>query len=118
MRDDFPANVKETLAKRVGMLCSNPTCAKLTSGPREDPAKSLSIGVAAHITAASPGGSRYDLLLSTVERVAITNGIWLCQNCASMIDRDVTRYTVALLREWKIELKNLRDVVWNPVMRY
>ena len=54
MRDDFPVGMKETLAKRVGNKCSNPDCGQPTSGPHEDPAKVLNIGVAAHITAASP----------------------------------------------------------------
>jgi hypothetical protein len=29
------------------------------------------------------------------------NGIWLCQNCAKLIDNDERRYTVAALRQWK-----------------
>ncbi len=29
--------------------------------------------------------------------------IWLCAKCARMIDRDATRYTVAVLREWKTD---------------
>ena len=101
MRDDFDAKTKETLARRVGYRCSNPDCRKLTSGPQEDPTKALSIGVAAHITAASEGGPRYDDSLSAEERSSVDNGIWLCQNCAHLIDSDVQRYTVGLLREWK-----------------
>jgi ORF6C domain len=101
MRDDFSEKTKETLAKRVGMLCANPNCRKLTSGPREDPTKALNIGVAAHITAASPEGPRSDSSLSEAERSSIENGIWLCQNCAKLVDNDETRYTVQLLRQWK-----------------
>ena len=101
MRDDFDAKTKETLARRVGYRCSNPGCGKLTSGPQEDPAKAVSIGVAAHITAASEGGPRYDPSLSPEERRSVYNGLWLCQNCAKLIDSDVQRYTSELLREWK-----------------
>jgi hypothetical protein len=68
VRDDFSEKTKETLAKRVGMHCSNPQCRKLTSGPRADPTKALNIGVAAHVTAAAPGGARYDPSLSYRER--------------------------------------------------
>jgi len=100
-RDDFDAKTKEILARRVGYRCSNPDCGKLTSGPQEDPEKALNIGVAAHITAASEGGPRYDLSLSPEERRSVDNGIWLCQNCAKLIDSDVQRYTPELLREWK-----------------
>jgi Zn-finger protein len=83
------------------MLCSNPNCRKLTSGPRSDPNKSVRIGVAAHITAASPGGPRYDKSLSQRERSSAANGIWLCQNCAKLVDNDAVQYTVELLRSWK-----------------
>jgi hypothetical protein len=101
MRDDFPEKIKDTLAKRVGTHCSNPKCWKLTSGPRDDPSKAVNIGVAAHITAAAIGGPRFDSSLSTRQRSAITNAIWLCQNCAKLIDNDPVRYTVDLLRQWK-----------------
>ena len=100
-RDDFSAQVKEILAKRVGFRCSNPTCRKLTSGPNSDPYKATSIGVAAHICAAAPGGARYDITMSSEDRAAIHNGIWLCQNCAKMIDDDSGEYTVSLLHKWK-----------------
>lgn len=36
-RDDFLSKTKDTLARRVGMRCSNPACQKLTSGPQSDP---------------------------------------------------------------------------------
>jgi hypothetical protein len=81
MGDDFSERVKRALGSRVGNLCSNPECRALTSGPQEDPAKALNIGVAAHITAASPGGQRYDSDLLPDERSGPSNGIWLCQNC-------------------------------------
>lgn len=101
MRDEFDKEVKEILARRVGYLCSNPNCRKLTSGPQTDPTKALNIGVAAHITAASSGGCRYNASLSSQERKSVINGIWLCQNCAKLIDNDEQKYTVELLLEWK-----------------
>jgi hypothetical protein len=36
-RDDFNLKTKDTLAKRVGMRCSNPDCRQPTSGPETDP---------------------------------------------------------------------------------
>ncbi len=101
MRDEFDRETKEVLARRVGLRCSNPHCRKLTSGPATDPMKALNIGVAAHITAASPGGPRYDPNQSTQERKSIANGIWLCQICGKLVDNDTQRYTAELLREWK-----------------
>ncbi len=100
-RDNFSKAVQETLAKRVGTRCSNPGCRQLTAGPRDDPAKSVNIGVAAHITAAAPGGPRYARAMSETERRSAENGIWLCQNCAKLIDNDPARYTGDLLRSWK-----------------
>jgi hypothetical protein len=106
VRDDFDANTKQTLARRVGFRCSNPNCRKMTSGPQVDPTKSVNIGVAAHISAASPGGKRYDSRMSTQERKSIDNGMWLCQNCAKLIDSDEKRYSVDLLNDWK-RLRNM-----------
>lgn len=100
-RDDFTANTKETLAKRVGYRCSNPDCGKPTSGPNENSERATNIGVAAHICAAAPGGPRYDPKMTTDERKSIDNGIWLCQSCSVLIDRNPDRYTKELLYQWK-----------------
>jgi hypothetical protein len=102
MRDDFPEDIKRALAARVANQCSNPDCRAVTSGPQTDPSKAVNVGVAAHITAASPGGPRHDPELSPPERQGSLNGIWLCQNCAKLVDNDPDRFTVELLRAWKV----------------
>jgi hypothetical protein len=116
--DDFSANVIETLAKRVNYMCSNPECEQPTSGPQVDPTKSLSVGEAAHITAASPGpgAKRYDASLTHEERRSIENGIWLCRKCGRLVDTDEGRYPAPLLREWKrgAEKRALQDVQSGP----
>jgi hypothetical protein len=101
MRDDFSKRVADTLAKRVGNRCSNPACRKRTSGPHSEDDKAVNIGVAAHITAAAPGGPRYNSGLTQAERKRAGNGIWLCQSCAKLIDNDADTFTVELLLEWK-----------------
>jgi hypothetical protein len=101
MRDDFSLKVKETLAKRVGYHCSNPVCRASTSGPQKNPEKTINVGVASHITAASEGGPRYDSSLTPKQRASVKNGIWLCQRCGKLIDTDLTIYTVERLRRWK-----------------
>ena len=88
-RDNFSKETKEQLAKRVAGFCSNPQCRSSTSGPHTDPAGSVNIGVAAHIIAAAPGGPRGDAGFSSSDRSDISNGIWLCQSCAKLIDNDV-----------------------------
>jgi hypothetical protein len=93
--------VKRTLSQRVGLRCSNPDCGADTAGPQADPSKIANIGVAAHITAASPGGCRYDVSMATQERKSVKNGIWLCQNCAKKIDTSAKEYSVKALLVWK-----------------
>jgi hypothetical protein len=100
--DDFTFSVKQILAQRTGFRCSNPKCRKPTAGPAvSNPSASVNIGVAAHITSASPGGARYDETLSSTDRRASENGIWCCQNCGKLIDSDAQGYPVELLYEWK-----------------
>ena len=101
MRDDFKAETKDLLAKRVGMKCSNPNCRRPTSGPQQDSRKTVNIGVAAHISAASQGGPRYDRQMSPQERSSEANGIWLCQSCAKLVDNDPSRYSADLLQQWR-----------------
>ena len=62
----------------------------------------VNLGVAAHITAAAPGGPRYDGGLSEVRRADSSNGIWLCQSCAKLVDSDEARFPRQLLDAWKI----------------
>lgn len=107
MRDDFSQSVKELLAKRVNYLCSNPKCLRQTLGPHSDQSKFVSVGVAAHITAAAPGGKRYDRSLSKKERMSSRNGIWLCTDCAKIIDTDEVAYPVDLLQTWKRSAETL-----------
>lgn len=101
MRDDFSTGTKELLSKRVGFTCSDPECGQATSGPQADPTGVVNIGVAAHISAASPGGARYEEALSTEQRADSSNGIWLCQTCAKLIDNDPVRFSRAVLEGWK-----------------
>lgn len=101
-RDDFFETTKRNAALRVGYRCSFKDCNCPTVGASlENKNKASSIGVAAHICAAAPGGPRYDANMSADERKDISNCIWMCQNHAHLIDTDETKYTVALLRQWK-----------------
>jgi len=106
MRDDFNSKVKTNLAKRAGYKCSNPNCRKITIGANSNPNKSTNIGVAAHITAASKKGPRFNENISSTERKSIENGIWLCQTCSVLIDRDEKKYTKEILKEWKFNIEN------------
>lgn len=101
-RDNFPEGVIRRLRDRVAHRCSNPSCRVATSAPHDGDAVT-NIGKAAHISAASPGGPRYDPTMTTEQRKSFANGIWLCANHADSIDRDVTGHPVELLIQWKRE---------------
>ena len=102
-RDDFSPQVKRDLAARVNYCCSNPDCRAPTSGPQNTPDKAVNIGVAAHIAGAArgDGSPRFDPNMTSAQRSDIQNGIWLCQNCAKLIDSDWVRFTSTLLHAWK-----------------
>lgn len=100
-RDEFSKEIVRTLQERVGNRCSSPSCGRPTSGPNHAPEKATRIGVAAHITAAAPGGPRYESLLTSEQRSSIQNGIWLCQNCAKLVDSDPKMYPVDVLISWR-----------------
>ncbi len=101
MRANFLLKTKDDLGKRVGFLCSNPTCGMLTVGPDSSASGVANIGVAAHIVAASVGGPRFDANIGDEARAGSKNGIWLCQSCAKLIDSDIAKYSVEVLRYWK-----------------
>jgi hypothetical protein len=106
VRDDFSRPTKVEIARRVGSLCSNPDCVKVTTGSAAQDDSSVNIGVAAHITAASEGGPRFDRTLSADQRKHASNGIWLCQTCAHLIDTDENRFSANLLRTWKAQAED------------
>ena len=88
VEDRFKQSVIVTLAKRAANRCSNPNCGAITSGPTEEPNGSVNVGEAAHIYGANPGSARYDPDMTSTDRSAITNAIWLCSNCHKLVDDD------------------------------
>lgn len=102
-RDDFTETTKEIMAKKVRYLCSKPDCRKSTIGSKADGSGFMRVGTAAHITAASKGGPRYNPTLTSDERKHESNGIWLCPGCGRLIDADDTHFTVETLRAWKVD---------------
>ena len=94
-------------------------CQRSTSGPADEPSRSVNIGVAAHITGASNGGPRHEPNLTANQRRSAENGIWLCQNCAKLIDSDVCAFTVKVLHEWKsVSESRARDELLGIVSDY
>lgn len=99
-RDNFTEKTKLLAYQRVAGRCSNPECRVPTSGPAAEYTVS-NVGVGAHIHAASPGGPRFLQSMTFHDRTHFSNIIWLCQICATKIDRDPARYHAKLLNEWK-----------------
>jgi hypothetical protein len=97
----FSAETIQTLSRRAALLCSNPDCGVLTSGPTEDADSSINIGEAAHIYGRTSMAARYKAELTITEIADITNGIWLCKNCHKLIDNDARRFPAELLFEWR-----------------
>jgi hypothetical protein len=99
----FPPNVVQTLAARSGQICNNPDCRAMTVGPVEDdPTLKTKIGEGAHLAGEKPGSARYDATMSDAERAEITNGIFLCSGCHTLIDKNGGQgYSIGVLREWK-----------------
>lgn len=67
------------------------------------------VGSAAHIAAARPKGPRYDDTMTHDRRSAPTNGLWLCETHAKLIDTDVSRFPTDLLHRWKRQLRHLNQ---------
>ena len=101
MRDDFTEKTRRELRERVGGKCSRPDCRRETTGPLLGSEGSIRLGRAAHITAASRGGPRFDAALTRHQRRSIHNGIWLCCDHADEVDTNRHRFPAELLREWK-----------------
>lgn len=102
-RDNFTESTKRALRDRVGNLCSRPECRKHTSSPNPNSSERVDItGRAAHITGAVQNSPRFDRNLSSEERRHADNGIWLCADCADLVDKNEGRgFTVEQLRGWK-----------------
>jgi hypothetical protein len=97
----FSVETVATLGKRAAMLCSNPDCGALTSGPASEAGESINIGEAAHVYGRTNGSARFKEGFSEAERSDVTNGVWLCRNCHKLIDNDPLRFPADLLFLWR-----------------
>lgn len=103
-RDDFSPSTRDLLAKRSGYVCAYLGCKRMTVAGSDDRKSGLTMtGVAAHITAASKKGPRYDPDMRPEERVSETNGIWTCQIHGKFIDDNPSKCSVVELRRWKAQ---------------
>lgn len=101
------------MAHRAGYRCSKPDCGLATRGAASDDDGTINVGFAAHITAAAPGGPRYDPKLTKDQRRHHKNGIWLCGTHGKLVDSDESHFTVEELLRWKrlAEHRSFQEVV-------
>lgn len=112
-RDEFTTRAKLQIAKRAGWHCSDPSCRRLTVGSNSDGTGEISLGIAAHICAAAPGGPRYDPNQTPAQRSSPDNGIWMCRLHGTAVDAKDSTFTVELLHEWKAQAQ--RDA-WRATL--
>ncbi len=103
--DDFSNDVINKSKLKAAYICSNPNCRKTTIAPSlTDEMQVQYCGKVAHITAAAAGGARYNKDITSTTRKSISNAIFLCSNCADLIDKNGGKdYSVELLKFWKKE---------------
>ncbi|GAB5478545.1 MAG: hypothetical protein Marn2KO_20120 [Marinobacter nauticus] len=115
-RDNFSKKVIRTLREQVSYRCSNPECRVITAAPGDTEDGVNRVGQAAHISAASPSGPRYDKNMSAKERASENNGIWLCNICAKKIDNSPSEYPVETLKNWKTTaLRKAKSELGKPI---
>lgn len=103
-RDNFSPKTVEQIAKQSGYICAYPDCKRMTIAGSIDRRSGITLtGQAAHITAASANGPRYDSNMSPDERSSESNGIWTCQIHGKFIDDNPSVCSVEELRRWKAQ---------------
>lgn len=102
-KNNFKQSVKELAAKKVGYLCSCPTCSRITIGPHSSKNKTINTGQAAHIYSAAPGGKRYNPDAKDDFVSSEKNCLWLCATHHTLVDSDDLKYTAEELFKWKID---------------
>ncbi|MFX0546884.1 NACHT domain-containing protein [Roseovarius sp. S1116L3] len=112
-RDDFTPATKRAIERQARGHCSNPACRRLTHASTSEGNGEINIGQASHICAAAPGGPRYDPQMTSEERRAAENGIWLCDVHGRAVDTKDSKFTVEELHRWK---KQTNEDSWRSVM--
>ncbi|TCS35580.1 hypothetical protein EDC30_11048 [Paucimonas lemoignei] len=103
---EFSKSVKSTLAHRAAYVCANPDCRCLTLSLVGDDAERVSYRGRAVAICGPEGGPRYLAGMSSNQRKAIDNAIFLCSKCAELTSRNKgAHYPAELLREWKEQHK-------------
>lgn len=52
--------------------------------------------------------------MTPAERSSVKNGIWLCQTCSTLIDKDELKYSVVVLNDWKEKAEQAAELNQPP----
>jgi hypothetical protein len=82
--------------------------------------KTVSDGMACHISAASsgPGAKRFNLKLTSSQRQSADNGIWMCYTHGKLIDTDEVRFPIKLLKSWKKIAESITTIMVEQGCQY
>lgn len=101
-RFNFNTATRTVIAARAGYRCSYPGCGRLTVGPAKSPDTFEDTGFASHIHSAAPNGPRGQGTLTPGQIVAAANGIWMCGDHETLIDKkNGVRFPIHILQSWK-----------------
>lgn len=100
-RLEFSQPTIRNLAMSVNFRCARPGCGLVTHfyDPHSDSTVNIQ-GQAAHVAAASRFGPRSDVTMTPEQIRSFSNGVWLCANCATLIDRLPREYPDTMLKAW------------------
>jgi hypothetical protein len=82
---NFSRKTIDALAKRAAYTCSLCKISTLSAAESSN-SEHAHTGQAAHIFAAAPNGPRANKAASSEEKANISNGVYLCEICAKLID--------------------------------
>lgn len=105
-RVNFTSITKNKIGIAVGFICVRPKCRIHTLAVDPVTNTIVNIGVAAHDVAASPNGPRASSKLTDAQKRAISNGAWLCRNCAEIVDRLPMHYPAGTISGWQSKAQN------------
>lgn len=102
-RDRVPPAQEKVVISRSGDSCAYPGCGlELTIDPQHVDDSPKATGKVAHISAASPGGPRYDESMTSKQRGSAENLIYLCGSHHDVIDSQLEFHTRDFLIDAKV----------------
>lgn len=107
------AHTRRRLFAASAGYCQNPGCASELFV--EVAGSSFHIAEMAHVFAATDGGPRTKVELSTVERGSFDNLILLCANCHTMVDKAPEVFLHDMMIDWKNKHANKLQEIFGAV---